>query len=148
MGPASLRAAIAVSCDADVTPVIADGHEVPLHLGRTRRLFSAAQRSALFHRDQCCIKCGAPASWTQAHHIVHWSRGGPTNIDNGCLLCPSCHDSVHHGGWQVHLGGDGHPWLTPPRTVDPRQRPRPAYNRRTLTSDDLPATSRPAGLAA
>ncbi|MGC5249269.1 HNH endonuclease, partial [Gordonia sp. DT219] len=90
---------------------------------------------ALLLRDKCCIKCGAPASRTQAHHLVSWVDGGATDLDNGCLLCTSCHHDVHDSGWNVVMGFDRHPWLIPPATVDPRRRPLPAYNRRTLHLD-------------
>ena len=119
-------------CSSDLV----DGETVPLQIGRDRRLFPAHLRKAIIVRDGgACIKCGAPASWTQVHHIEHWSRGGETNLDNGCLVCTSCHDDIHHAGWDVTIGYDRHPWLIPPATVDPRRRPRPAYNRRTMRLD-------------
>ncbi|GAC67677.1 HNH endonuclease [Gordonia soli] len=139
LGPVSIESVTQLTCDAEWTPMILDSEKVPLDVGRRRRLFTAAQRKALLRRDECCVKCGAPASWTQAHHIVHWADGGATDLDNGCLLCTSCHDAVHNAGWEVVLGADRHPWLVPPVTVDARRRPRPAYNRRTMTYDDAPA---------
>ncbi|GAA1481405.1 HNH endonuclease signature motif containing protein [Gordonia sinesedis] len=130
-----------LSCDAMVTVMIVDGDTVPMDVGRQHRLFTAAMRKALYLRDRGCIKCGAPASWTHAHHIRHWADGGQTCLDNGCLLCPSCHDDIHHHEWEVFLGHDRHPWLIPPETVDPRRRPIPAHHRRHLTLDDLPAAA-------
>jgi hypothetical protein len=35
------------------------------------------------------------------HHIVHWGRGGPTDLDNLTLLCPFHHHLVHEGGWDI-----------------------------------------------
>ncbi|MFW0793713.1 HNH endonuclease signature motif containing protein [Gordonia sp. CPCC 205515] len=96
-------------------------------------------RKAIIIRDQCCIKCGAPARWGHAHHRLFWSEGGPTDLDNGCLLCPSCHADVHHLGWDSIMGADGHPWLIPPASRDPRRQPIPAYNRRTMSLDDRSA---------
>ncbi|MGC5255392.1 DUF222 domain-containing protein [Gordonia sp. DT218] len=127
-----------LSCDATVTTVLVDGERVPLDMSRDKRLFPAHIRKALYVRDRCCVKCGAPASRTQAHHIKHWADDGETCLANGCLLCPSCHADVHHNGWDVVIGTDSHPWLIPPATVDPRRRPLPAYNRRTMTVGDLP----------
>ncbi|MGW0039341.1 DUF222 domain-containing protein [Gordonia sp. NPDC003376] len=124
------------TCDGVVVMTIVDGERVPLDMARAKRLFTAGQRRALFERDRCCIKCGAPASRTQAHHIAHWSDGGATDLANGCLLCTSCHADVHHNGWDVYMGPDSHPWLLPPEVVDPRRRPIPAYNRRF--ADELP----------
>ncbi|WP_324611364.1 hypothetical protein [Mycolicibacterium brumae] len=44
---------------------------------------------------------------------------------------------IHHGGWQVYLGADRHPWFIPP--ADPKHPDRPrehlrSHARRTMTS--------------
>ncbi len=124
-----------LTCDTTVTTVIVDGEHVPLDIGREKRLFPPHLRKALYLRDQCCIKCGAPPGRTHAHHIVHWTHHGETSLSNGCLLCPACHANVHHDGWDVVMGLDKHPWLIPPATVDPHRKPIPAYNRRTMRLD-------------
>ncbi len=50
------------------------------------------------------------------------------------------HTAIHHGGWQVYLGADRHPWFIPPH--DPAG-PEPAHlrshARRTMT--DLPTAA-------
>ncbi|WP_071288780.1 HNH endonuclease [Mycolicibacterium llatzerense] len=135
MGPITALTLDRLTCDATVTTVLVDGEQVPLDMGREKRLFPAHLRKALYLRDQCCIKCGAPPGRTHAHHIVHWSHHGETSLSNGCLLCPACHANVHHDGWDVVMGMDKHPWLIPPATVDPHRRPIPAYNRRTMRLD-------------
>ncbi|MFC9979013.1 DUF222 domain-containing protein [Gordonia sp. NPDC127522] len=124
------------SCDGSLTEIILDGEGVPLQMGHTHRLFPPHLRKAMIVRDQCCIKCGAPPSHTQVHHVAHWSDGGTTDLDNGCLLCQRCHTQVHHHGWNIVMGFDRHPWLVPPASIDPHRRPLPAYNRRTMRLDD------------
>ncbi|BCI81896.1 HNH endonuclease [Mycolicibacterium sp. TY66] len=124
-----------ICCDTTVTTIIVDGEHVPLDMGREKRLFPPHLRKALYHRDECCIKCGAPPGRTHAHHIIHWTHHGETSLANGCLLCPACHANVHHDGWDVVMGLDKHPWLIPPATVDPHRKPIPAYNRRTMRLD-------------
>ncbi|MDX1880447.1 DUF222 domain-containing protein [Mycolicibacterium sp. 141076] len=124
-----------ICCDTTVTTMIVDGEHVPLDMGREKRLFPAHLRKALYLRDQCCIKCGAPPGRTHAHHIIHWTHHGETSLANGCLLCPACHANVHHDGWDVVVGLDKHPWLVPPAAVDPQRKPIPAYNRRTMRLD-------------
>ncbi|MGC5255414.1 DUF222 domain-containing protein [Gordonia sp. DT218] len=141
MGSVTEATLAQLTCDATVTTVIVDGEKVPLDISRDKRLFTAAMRKALYIRDRCCIKCGAPAARTQAHHIVHWADDGETTVANGCLLCPSCHADVHHNGWAVTIGLDKHPWLIPPATLDPRRQPIPAHNRRTMTVDNLPTAA-------
>ncbi|MDV7175256.1 DUF222 domain-containing protein [Gordonia amicalis] len=128
-----------LSCDGTLTEIIVDGETVPLQMGRERRLFPAHLRKAIILRDESCIKCGAPHSHTQVHHIEHWSDDGDTDLDNGCLLCQRCHTQVHHHGWEILMGFDRHPWLIPPADVDPQRRPLPAYNRRTMRLDDIAA---------
>ncbi|WP_035717796.1 HNH endonuclease [Gordonia terrae] len=135
-GPVSQATAKQLACDGSLTEIVLDGEGVPLQMGHTRRLFPAHLRKAVIIRDQCCIKCGAPPSHTQVHHIEHWADGGPTDLDNGCLLCQRCHTQVHHHGWDIVLGYDRHPWLVPPADIDPQRRPLPAYNRRTMRLDD------------
>ncbi|GAC53108.1 hypothetical protein GOAMI_16_01040 [Gordonia amicalis NBRC 100051 = JCM 11271] len=82
---------------------------MPLAMGRERRLFPAHLRKAIIVRDENCIKCGAPPSHTQVHHIQHWSDDGDTDLDNGCLLCRRCHTQIHHNGWDIMMGFDRHP---------------------------------------
>ncbi|MDI9933306.1 DUF222 domain-containing protein [Rhodococcus sp. IEGM 1354] len=129
-GPISRSLAELVTCDADLAPVIVDDHGVPLALGRTTRLASDDQRIALTIRDTCCVMCGRPAQWCQAHHIEFWEHGGHTDLINLALVCGECHRLVHHGDWQLIMGDDGHPYAIPPESVDPRQHPLPSYHRR------------------
>ncbi len=125
-----------LACDGTLTEVVIDGATVPLQMGHEKRIFPSHLRKAVVIRDSCCVKCGTPPSHTQVHHIVHWADGGETSLHNGCLLCQRCHTQVHHNGWDVVMGFDRHPWLIPPVEIDPRRRPLPAYNRRTMRLDD------------
>lgn len=94
LAPSTVRQ---LACDADVIPVVlgADGEVVDL--GRATRLFTRGQRRALWHRDDGCTfpGCTAPAAWTQAHHLVHWADGGPSDLHNAALLCQRHHTLVH-----------------------------------------------------
>ncbi|WP_147919177.1 HNH endonuclease signature motif containing protein [Ruania zhangjianzhongii] len=68
-----------------------------INLGRTRRLFTPAQRRALIARDQGCTwpGCTAPPAICESHHArIHWANGGPTNTTNGALLCYHHHTVV------------------------------------------------------
>ncbi|WP_137811599.1 HNH endonuclease signature motif containing protein, partial [Gordonia sp. GAMMA] len=89
-GPVSHATAKQASCDGSLTEIILNGEGVPLQMGHTHRLYPAHLRKAIIVRDACCIKCGAPPSHTQVHHVTHWADGGPTDLDNGCLLCQRC----------------------------------------------------------
>ena len=41
------------------------------------------------------------------HHLRHWAEGGPTTLDNTCLLCDRHHTLVHEGGWTLQRRPDG-----------------------------------------
>ncbi len=133
MGPITEATAAMLACDSTITFVTLDGREVPIDLSPPKRLFTGPVRKAIIIRDTCCIKCGAPAGWSDCHHIIYWSNGGTTTVGNGCLLCRTCHRAIHYTEWEIEMGSDGHPWLIPPADVDPLRRPLPAYNRRTMT---------------
>jgi hypothetical protein len=88
----------------------------PLNLGRSTRVVSPAQRSALAVRDGGCVfpGCSRPLSWCEAHHVWHWLDGGPTDLDNLALLCRAHHRAVHEEGWRLIRGPDGRFTATPP----------------------------------
>ncbi len=84
------------------------------------RLATPGQRAALAARDKGCTwpGCTAPPALCEAHHVIWWSRGGPTTIDNLALLCSRHHTKVHaqpddERGWQM-LMRDGRPVFRPP----------------------------------
>lgn len=125
-------------CASGVLPILFDGSR-PVDVGRSQRLFTAAQRAALVARDGGCVfpGCDRPPSWCEAHHIDHWQRdGGRTAVDVGVLLCRHHHLLVHNAGWEIRRrdvgGADGshEVVLIPPPSIDPRQRPRELQRRR------------------
>ena len=87
-----------ISCGADVRVQTEGGAGEPLRLGKTARRFSPHQRRALVARYGGCAwpGCGAPAIWCDAHHIAWFKRDdGPTDIENGILLCSFHHHLIH-----------------------------------------------------
>ncbi|MEV6279586.1 DUF222 domain-containing protein [Nocardia sp. NPDC051832] len=113
--------------------VVFDHAGVPLHLGRTKRLATPAQRLALIATLRGCTRpgCDAPASLCAVHHVTDWTKNGPTNIPNETLACDRCHALIHDGpgGWKTitldHTSS--HPgrtaWIAPPH-IDPTATPR------------------------
>ncbi|MCY3642436.1 MAG: DUF222 domain-containing protein [Acidimicrobiaceae bacterium] len=96
-----------LAAEAKILPAIFSADGDPLWLGRSQRAASAGQRIVLAARDGGCVNCAAPAEGGEPHHIEWFSRGGPTDVDNLCLLCERCHHLVHDDGW--HLDRDnGH----------------------------------------
>ncbi|MHB1739799.1 MAG: HNH endonuclease signature motif containing protein, partial [Actinomycetes bacterium] len=114
-----------LACTARILPVVMGGASRVLDLGRARRLFSGAQRRALGLRDRGCSfpGCDAPPRARQAHHQWYWEHAGPTDLDNGCLLCDYHHGRVHREGWTSRLSPvNGHVQWQPPPVLDPSQR--------------------------
>ncbi len=94
LGPETVRR---MACDAAVIPVVLGSEGEILDQGRTQRLFTRSQLTALWLRDRQCTfpGCQVPAHWTDAHHLKHWIDGGPTDLANGALLCGRHHTVVH-----------------------------------------------------
>jgi hypothetical protein len=106
-GPAFLHpvSVARVACDAQLTALLLDEHGVVVDLGRTKRLFTAPQRRVLAARDGGCRfpGCDRPPAHTDAHHLVSWLHGGPTDLANALLLCRHHHRTVHEGGWSLQV---------------------------------------------
>lgn len=124
--PITAALAAVAGCDAGIQLIGVNDNGQPLWLSRRERYFTAVQRKAMAVRDGGCIfpGCGAPPSWCHAHHVVYWSRGGPTDIDNGVLLCGFHHRLIHRGEFQLRMN-KGRPELLSPRWVDRDQVWRP-----------------------
>jgi hypothetical protein len=86
------------ACDASVSRIVFGPGSVVLDVGRKTRVIPAALRRAVA-RDRHCVKrdCGRKPGWCDVHHIVPWSEGGETVIDNLCLLCRYHHSQLHLG---------------------------------------------------
>jgi hypothetical protein len=97
-------------------PTLGGAPTQPLEVGRTSRVVTAAQRAALVVRDGGCAVdgCERPPAWCEAHHLVHWLHGGPTDLANLALVCRAHHRAVHEGGWQLTRHPDGRLTATPP----------------------------------
>jgi hypothetical protein len=90
-----------MGCDACVCAVLMRDLET-LGLGRTQRLPNRAQRRALMVRDGGCRFPGCTERrYVQAHHVVHWTDGGATDLANLVLLCWHHHHAVHEGGFRM-----------------------------------------------
>lgn len=87
------------TCEAEVAVMVHDPVTwEPLRLGMTARFASKAQRMVLQARDgDTCVHpgCSVQASRCIAHHIEHWDRGGPTDVDNMVLVCQVHHRLIH-----------------------------------------------------
>jgi hypothetical protein len=65
-------------------------------------------RRALAVRDGSCRFPGCERRhYVDGHHIIPWSQGGETKLDNLVLLCRHHHRLVHEGGFSVDWGPAG-----------------------------------------
>ena len=87
-----------ITCDASVIPIVLGSDSEPLDVGRKTRTIPTGIRRALDSRDGGCTwdGCGAPASWCDAHHRIHWADGGDTSLANLTLLCRKHHTATHN----------------------------------------------------
>ncbi|MCZ9881453.1 DUF222 domain-containing protein [Arthrobacter sp. B2a2-09] len=124
-GPVPAATLRKIGCDADIIPVVLGGEGQVLDIGRASRIFPAHIRKAITARDKGCAfpSCTMPAPWCEAHHITYWSRGGPSSVDNGVLLCSHHHHLIHKEEWHIQVQA-GVPWFIPPPHIDPRQKAR------------------------
>lgn len=120
--PLSPLAAQVMSCDADLVAVLAGPGGSPLDVADTIYPFSTKQRAAIIDRDGHCTfgTCTAPPGWCQVHHVEPFSRGGPTSVANGALLCGVHHRHVHARHLMGSLAGGRVIWQAPTGT---RQNP-------------------------
>lgn len=125
--PISARTARRLAADAEIIPVVLGTNSELLDVGRARRLFTEPQRRALALRDGGCIwpGCDAPPGWCEVAHIVPWSHGGPTDLENGALMCAFHHRRFDNDGWALERREEVS-WLVPPPWVDSHQTPRRA----------------------
>ncbi|WP_372729936.1 DUF222 domain-containing protein, partial [Nocardioides sp.] len=97
-GVISAAEARRLACTAKIQPMVLGGKSEILDLGRSSRLFSRAQRTALAVRDRTCRAqgCDIPAAWCEAHHAAApWAAGGRTDLSDGRLLCSWHHHRAH-----------------------------------------------------
>src|SRR5438552_13931454 len=84
-------------CDCDIRRAVVAGRSEVLDVGRATPTATPAQWKALVVRDQHCQHpgCDRPPSHCQVHHVWHWARGGPTDLENLRLLCWHHHRERH-----------------------------------------------------
>jgi hypothetical protein len=114
--PISGKTVARLACDGSITRVLFGPGSVVVDVGRATRVVSAPTRRALNARDQHCRwpGCERTASWSAAHHVVHWTQGGNTDLSNLLLLCHRHHWMVHEGGWKLARSDDDRVLAIPP----------------------------------
>lgn len=98
-----------LACQAGLLPAVLGGASEVLDLGRSRRLFSKAQRKAMaIGQDTCAFDgCDVPIAWTEAHHLDPWAAGGTTDLARGVRICPRHHHVVHDPRYEISRRATG-----------------------------------------
>jgi len=127
-GPAiSVSTAQMLACTAALSWMLHDRDGGVLRLGRRRRRPNAALRRAARERDKCrCRFPGCESRRVDLHHIVYWSHGGYTDLDNLVSLCRYHHLLVHDRGYLIAAGpGGSFAFYRPDGTALPPSPPLP-----------------------
>ena len=121
--PISTRTLERIACDCTMSRVLLADSMV-IDVGRATRVVSGPTRRALRTRDRGCRfpGCDRPVNWSTPHHIIAWSRGGPSELANLVLVGYFHHRLVHEGGWQVIKSGREFRFLPPQQFVMKRVR--------------------------
>src|SRR5438552_11141576 len=103
------------ACDSAISRITGQG-ELEHELNHASRTLPASTRRALEARDRHCVfpGCTRPPNWCDGHHLVWWTRGGPTALPNLALLCRPHHRMVHEEGWILERMKEGHWRAKPP----------------------------------
>lgn len=114
-------------CDAriEVSFDTPDGRTVGV--GRATRNPPAWLRRRVIGRDHGHCRwpgCGRPVR--HLHHMVHWTRDGPTDASNLMGVCWHHHHLLHEGGWDASGDADGEIVVTSPFGRTLRSRAGPA----------------------
>lgn len=132
-------------CDAIVRAVIIEPDGTARRLAEMRTP-NRAQRRALAAMYATCAHpgCTVPITACKAHHIVWYSRQGPTLLDNLIPLCEHHHHLVHDGGWSLTMTPDRTTTWTKPDGTTWRTHHSPNRNPETGPRTDHPPGRRSA----
>jgi hypothetical protein len=108
---------------------------MPLELGRSTRVISPAQRTALAVRDGGCgfPGCDRPLAWCEGHHLVPWWRAAPPTCpiwpcSVGPIIGPCMRAAGNSSACRMAASALPHPIddpAAPPEPTDPGRGPDP-----------------------
>jgi hypothetical protein len=111
------------ACDTAISRITGRG-ELEHELTHATRTIPPSTRRALEARDQHCVfqGCDRRLNWCDGHHLVWWTKGGPTELSNLALLCRPHHRMVHEEGWTLERRDGRFMAIAPARRVAARAR--------------------------
>lgn len=105
-----------LACDARLQVVLHGDDGNALGIGKRSQIAPRWLRRQVLYRDgdRCTFPGCEESRYVNLHHIVHWSRGGPTDLTNLVTVCSFHHTMLHELGWSVRLDGRASPvWFRP-----------------------------------
>ena len=136
--PVSMRTIRHLTCTGGFQMISIDSDGSIHGMGSPQRCFTPAQRRAIMARDGGCAipGCTIPAAWTEIHHVDPAENGGPTETDNGVLLCWFHHRTIETSGWQIKMIG-GVPHIKAPPWINFHDEWRPSTKSPTMRLDNV-----------
>ena len=116
-----------LACDSRLQVVLEGADGNALGIGLQSQKIPDWLRRQVFYRDgnTCTFPGCEMRRFLHPHHVVHWGRQGPTDLDNLVTVCTTHHTLVHEGRWSVSLDPGGTvTWFRPSgRIHDPGPAP-------------------------
>ena len=105
----SAETARRLCCDNPVLEMPVEKFTGAFQLKRSSRRASAPLERAVKVRDEgvCQFPGCESRRFLHMHHVKHWAKGGPTDLDNLALLCSTHHRAVHEGGFSFKKTEEG-----------------------------------------
>jgi hypothetical protein len=130
LAPATVRR---LACCGEVVEIIHGVEDGSLFAGTTRKVPTRLRRLLQVRDGRCRFPGCSSLLRLDAHHVVFWTDGGPTTLDNLVLLCRTHHRLVHEEGFgiAVTLQGEVRAW-TPDGTPLPEAPPVALASERSL----------------
>ena len=90
-----------LTCDGTVRPIWIENAS-PVSVGRSMRIVPPRTRKLIEDRDGGCRFPGCVTTgFLENHHLVPWSEGGATDVENLASLCPRHHRELHQGHFTI-----------------------------------------------
>jgi hypothetical protein len=120
-------------CEAVIQAVIVNPDGTIDQLCEELRTANRQQRRMLEAMYSSCAHphCTVAFSACRIHHIIWWTNGGKTVLQNLLPLCETHHHLVHEGGWNLTIDDQRHvTWTRPDGTIwhtdhGPNRHPKP-----------------------
>ena len=92
-------------CDATIRRIDCSA-DANVHVSRSSRTATPAQRAALRALYESCPISGASWAYVEVHHVVFAEHGGETILENLVPISSRWHHLIHDQGWRLEMDAD------------------------------------------